>query len=134
MENAICNIGNEPFYIRAEKIFGRKSTGCYKPGIFQLCSNMRGFFILGVARPLHLYLLFCNVREKVAPILWQENREKKPEDNICSSGQFKDGVIRLLLLHISPVVSRWDANLIRLALGLISHNPDESNGFFMFKG
>ncbi len=37
----------EPFYIRAEKISGCKSAGYSNPVIFQLCSIIRGFFILG---------------------------------------------------------------------------------------
>ena len=46
MENQFCYISNEPFYIRAEKILGRKFSDSNKSVIFQLCSNMRGFFIL----------------------------------------------------------------------------------------
>ena len=39
-------IQNEPFYIRAEKLLERKFTGCNVPEGFQLCSIIRGFFIL----------------------------------------------------------------------------------------
>ena len=48
MENQFCYIGNEPFYIRAEKILERKFSDSNKSVIFQLCSIIRGFFILPV--------------------------------------------------------------------------------------
>lgn len=46
MENKRYYISNEPFYIRAEKILGRKFSECSNSGIFQLCSIIRGFLVL----------------------------------------------------------------------------------------
>lgn len=50
MKDLFYYIGNETLYIRAEKLFERKFTGSSKPEVFRLCSNMRGFSLLGVTK------------------------------------------------------------------------------------
>ncbi len=55
-----------------------------------------------VARPLHRigFFLLVSSRGNGHRKANETLLRYKPEDNICSSGQFKDGVIWLLLLHI----------------------------------
>lgn len=102
MENKICYIKNEPFDIRAEKILNVMFTSGNKLGIFQLCSNMRGFTYFKAEDEERGRSALTSVGGKKMPL----------------SVKNRLGFLVVFSFFILPVVSRKDCNSMILWLAL----------------
>lgn len=122
MKDLLHYIGNEPFYIRAEKLLERKFTGGNVPEVFQLCPNVKGFSRLGVTKMYSATIIMMVVSLSME----KYNRQQWQRLTNLLFGQSQQAVFTTEAVHayfISPVVSN-----ILVSFHLVTTNAMNATG------